>query len=144
MAQLSLDLSEAAKEYNCKEIIDFLNRPGMIEPPYAYGYLNGEKENSVIFWCENNNRSDKKYRLVVYSKVKRVLQCPSTIDIDNYPGGLSLVKDSQLSLSSFQYLEDEKKGPDINVKDNFIKSYYDGVEQFFYCNNGKWLTLLRH
>ncbi len=64
MAELPLDLSEVAKKHNCKEIANFLNLPGMIEPPYVYGYLNGEKENSAVFWCEDN-RSDKKSLLFI-------------------------------------------------------------------------------
>lgn len=144
MSQLPSDLSEIAKKYNCSAVTDFFNRPGMLDPPYVYGYLNGEKENSGVFWCKNNNRGNKEYRLVIYSRVEREFQCSPTIDTNDYPGGLSLVKDPQLSLSWFHYLEDGKKGPNINVNNNFIQSTYNGAEDLFYCNNGKWLTLFRH
>ncbi len=140
---LPLELTIFAKKNSCKAIDDFYNRPGMVEPSYVYGYLKGEKENSAIFWCRSINDKNK-YKLVIYSRIGKYSECSNVINSQNYPGGLSLIKNMNFLLSDFTYLDNNKHGPDIKViKDNFIRSYYDGVEEIFYCHKRRWLKLIR-
>lgn len=144
LAQLPPELSELAEEYGCREIPNFYDRPGHVtNPPYAYGYLEGEKKDSVVFWCERDTDGYDKYRLVVHSKVEGLLQCPATFDTGNL-GGLSIVRNPVLPLSLFWNVEDRENGPHIYVKDNFIKRDDGSDATTFYCHKGKWLVYVQH
>ena len=145
LAQLPSELSELAEEYDCREIPNFSDSfSDVTNPPYAYGYLEGEREDSVVFWCERDTDGYDKYRLVVHSKVEGLLQCPATFDTSNYPGGLSIVRNPVLPLSLFWNVEDRERGPHVYVKGNFIKSDKGGTSTTFYCHKGKWLVYLQH
>jgi hypothetical protein len=51
------ELLNVAREKGFDQINDFYkDRPGMLNPPYAYGYLPGLKENSAVFWCEKKEK----------------------------------------------------------------------------------------
>jgi len=140
---LPLDLSQVAKEHGCEEILNFMDRPGMVEPSYAYGYLPGEKENSAVFWCQSTT-DNYTYKLIVHSNDGKAFGCPGTITSNNYPGGLSISSSVQLSLTEFRYLKNNKPGPEATTSGKYIKSYYDGVEHIYYCHQGDWLILFRH
>ena len=140
-----LDLYAVAHAHDCEEIPEFMGRPGRVDPPYAYGYLKGKKEGSAVFWCRSKTDSNL-FKLVIYVNNRdSKFKCKDEVETRNYPGGISLLKDQSISLAEFTYLGEKKKGPNIvGNKDNFIMSYYDGVESIFYCYDGKWLSLFRH
>ncbi len=109
---LPLELTIFAEKNSCKAIADFYDRPGMVDPPYVYGYLKGKKENSAIFWCRSIN-DENEYKLVIYSRTGKYSGCSNVINSQNYPGGLSLIKNMNFSLSDFTYLDNNKHGPNI-------------------------------
>lgn len=126
------------------EITDFFERPGMVDPPYVYGYVEGEKEDSVVFWCRGGSKSGK-FKLIVQARAK-TFTCPAVVkETSNYPGGLSVSPGEKLELSDFKYIDSGKRlSSATRPAGKFIRSYYDGVEEYFYCHDGRWLHLLRH
>lgn len=144
---LPSDLLEIARNYQCDQIDDFYERPGMINPPYVYGYLEGQVDDSVIFWCEKKENNKRIYFLIIHStsENKGLQKCQSKITWRNYPGGLSIYQDKNMTLDDFIYLKDtQKKAPKkIKMKHNSIRSYYDGLEELFYCHDGEWLVRQR-
>src|SRR4051794_7353741 len=58
------DLVDFARANGCAPIDNFFERPGMINPPYVYGWLPGDKEKSVVFWCEKASKDRKLYNLL--------------------------------------------------------------------------------
>lgn len=143
--QLPMELVKVARNNDCKEIDNFFNRPGMVEPSYIYGYIGRDKRSSAVLWCQSTEEK-RKYFLLVYVRSGKPSGCREIITTTNYPGGLSLFKDSKLSLSKFKYVNNNNKsGPDVSeLLGNFIMSYYDGVETIYYCYEGKWLRKIRH
>ncbi len=142
------ELIEIANSLNCEQVIDFYNeRPGMIEPPFAYGVLSGDRENSAVFWCKSKN-DQRFYKLVFVSKktFRDKWDYEIIIETKNYPNGLSIVKNSKISLDNFRYIADpEKHGPDgVLPTSSVILSYYDGVAKYFYNYSGHWLICVRH
>src|SRR3990172_1931605 len=61
--QLPEELRNLAAGIGCKAVPGFYDRLGMVEPPYLYGYLPGDKEESAVFWCYREAES-KPYLLV--------------------------------------------------------------------------------
>jgi len=138
------ELQELAKQHDCSQVSDFYDRPGMIQPPYVYGYVPGEEE-SAAFWCEREGLGTRTYFLVFdfRTTAHENTKCPDKIEWPNgYPGGLSLYNDKRATLKDFVYLDEPKKRPPENVhlKHNAIRSEYDGVAAIFYCYKGKWLV----
>ena len=62
------ELSAYAMSKGCEEVRDFFKRPGMINPPYVYGYLEGRREGSAVFWCERREAENRRFRLIVISR----------------------------------------------------------------------------
>src|SRR2546422_11095056 len=59
------ELIEFAEKNNCTQLSDFFDRrPGPVNPPYVYGYLPGDEENSAVFWCKNTEPSKHLFSLV--------------------------------------------------------------------------------
>lgn len=143
---LPQELHEVALRKDCTQIDNFYNRPGMIEPPFVYGYMPGPKENSAVFWCESKKKG--KYYLVIVnnSKGTEASTCTDIVPWMNYPGGLSIYNDKNTLLDDFVYIDDPQKKPPEGIKltNNGILSYYDGVEVIFYCHKGKWIVRQRH
>jgi len=119
------------------------NRPGMVEPPYVYGYLPGYKQDSAAFWCV---RDDGAYILKFMYKEKpdKGCDCPDEIVWHNPPKGLSIYKDESVTLDRFVYIDNPKEhGPEgVHLKHNAISSEYDGVAQIFYCHEGRWMVMM--
>src|SRR2546428_6953928 len=61
------ELSAYAMSKGCEEVRDFFKRPGMINPPYVYGYLEGRREGSAVLWCERREGESRRVRLIVMS-----------------------------------------------------------------------------
>ncbi len=143
------ELVEFAERNQCSQIHDFYeNRPGPVNPPFAYGYLPGSEEDSAVFWCENHKNQKTPYSLILmYRQSQHVLtECPYKIPLSNPPGGLAIYKNRQTTLKGFVYLSKpgDKVPEDAHLEHNGIESYYDGVQTVFYCHRGKWLVRMRH
>ncbi len=140
------ELLKIATKCNCGQVNDFYNRPGMIEPPYVYGFLQGEQENSAVFWCRKKNEN-REYLLVLASKKSFSDDWSYEIIIktSNYPRGLSIVRNCKISLDNFVYISNSRKrGPKgVFPSSNVILSTYDGVSEYYYNHNGSWLISQR-
>jgi len=142
------ELIDIANSLNCEQVTDFYNnRPGMIEPPFAYGALSGERENSAVFWCRSKNAPNS-YKLVLVSRknFREKWKHEIIFETKNYPDGLSILEGLKISLDNFQYTADPKKRGPNNVlpSSKVILSYYDGVAEYFYNYNGHWLIYIQH
>lgn len=144
------ELLEVASRHNCVQITDFYeDRPGPVDPVYVYGYVPGEKWDSAVFWCKNPQAREFPYTLVFFFRKSdhELTRCPDRIDWKNPPGGLSvyLEKDTRLA-EEFVYIKDPKRKvpKKATMRTNGIMSYYDGVEELFYCYKGEWLVRQRH
>jgi hypothetical protein len=127
----------------CTMIADFFERPGMVGPPFVYGVLEGEPEDSAAFWCKKSTPSDQPFLLVVKpSESKAWCGCPSTIEWRNFPGGLSVEVRTQINLEHFRHvLNPARPGPAKQIASGrLIVSYYDGRTEAFYCHEGAWLV----
>lgn len=144
-AIMPLELIEFAAKNNCTQLSDFFDRrPGPVNPPFVYGYLPGDEESSAAFWCKNLEPKKHPYSLVfMFRDTEHELsKCPSKIEWDNPPRGLSVYKNRRTTLKGFVFLDDPKRKVPENVRlsHNGIKSYYDGVAELFYCHEGKWVV----
>lgn len=143
------ELVEVASENKCSQISDFYeNRAGPVNPPYVYGYLPGDEEDSAVFWCLDEKALHNPYVLIfVYKRTDDELtKCPNRIEWNNPPRGLSVYRDRKTTLKGFVYLNDPKRKVPENrtLSNNAIRSYYDGVEEIFYCYKGEWLLRQTH
>jgi hypothetical protein len=142
------ELVEFAERNACRQIQDFFERPGMVKPPFVYGYAPGPKENSAAFWCERLKDGERRFVLMFLIKngSDRVAKCPKEIEWANPPRGLDLYKNTGESLADFMYVDEpHARGPrDGRLIHSAIRSEYDGVEEIFYCHRGRWLVRQRH
>ena len=114
----------------------------MIDPPYLYGYLPGEREDSAAFWCHRDHR-EAPYLLVLVADGRIV----STLAWNMYPGGLSLHDSARVALSDFTYADDPGKARGPNGKlTEFppLHSEYDGIITLFYRFGDRWLYRVLH
>lgn len=141
------ELLNLANQKGCASIADFYKDRPDIDPPYVYGYLLGPKEDSAAFWCQKTQNGKKRYFLVFMFKKSNneLCNCPDIIEWQNYPGGLSIYRNAKTTLDGFVYINDPKRKVSKNVKltNNAIRSYYDGLEEIFYCYKGEWLVRMR-
>lgn len=139
------ELMHIAEKNDCSQVDDFYKRPGMINPPYVYGYLAGPSENSAAFWCKKAINNKESYLLLFMSKDEKALKCPTSIEWSNYPGGLSILHDPSMKLENFVYInKPSRSGPkNVRLRNNAILSEYDGVSEIFYCYRGEWLVRQR-
>ena len=142
------ELVQHAEKNDCSQVNEFFNRPGMLNPPYVYGYLSGEEENSAVFWCQKRIADDKPHVLLVFMKGPPDSRstCPQEIEWWNQPGGLSLYLEKSANLGMFKYLRDpQRSGPsNVRLTHKGIMSSYDGVSTMFYCHKGEWFFRLTH
>lgn len=145
---LPKELLEIAQRNGRKEVTGFYDRPGMINPPYVYGYLPCGEENSAAFWCEKKGKGERRFFLMIMRKGNKCeeLKCPDKIEWHNFPRGLSIYKGTNTTLEDFYYVNDSKRKPPKTEKlmHNAILSGYDGVEELFYCYKGEWVVRIRH
>lgn len=141
------ELVTIATEKGCGQVLDFYDRDGPIDPIFVYGYLPGNKGDSAVFWCKKAGEDDRPYRLVIMAKdLTHKNQCSDHIDWWNPPKGLSITQNSTLSLKEFRYIDSpQQAGPSSgHTQGNVIVSSYDGVSEYFYCYNGRWLFSVKH
>jgi hypothetical protein len=131
---LPRDLSEVAKALGCDAVPGFFDRPGLVDPPYLYGVLPGPRERSAVFWCKPKVGSGYLLIEVVDGAMA------DSIRWQNFPGGLSLAKDSSYDLGNFRHARDRtKSGPrGVTAASRPIVSIYDGAGAMFYRHNGEW------
>jgi hypothetical protein len=141
------ELVEYAQEQGCQPIGDFFERPGPINPPYAYfaPVLVADEEGAAL-WCQKSGAGRAQYVLLIKGSSERLFgTCPARIDYWNYPGGLSLESRRDLRLNEFRLASaPDKPGPDVSVSQEVIVSSYDGVEAIFACYRGDWLYRMLH
>jgi hypothetical protein len=136
------ELVDFAHANGCEQIDYFFARPGMVNPPYVYGWLPGDQEKSAVFWCEKTNKSEKRYSLMFKpADPKKLEGCPAVIDWWNFPGGLSIEIRPNLALRDFRFVTaPTQAGPSVEVANaRVLVDYYDGLTSLFYCYQGKWL-----
>jgi len=159
--QLPQQLRETREEIGCGPVHGFYDAPGMIDPPYLYGWLPGNKEETAVFWCYRGEEEDEPYLLVFVEGLGqgRKGRVTATIPWGAEPGGLSLfdirnaqlldsqgvkVTDSQhLPLDLFVYIDNPKEhGPKGKTTEYApLQEYYDGLMTIIYRHEGRWLWL---
>ena len=141
------ELVELARQKGCDQIEDFFKRPGLVNPPYVYGYLPGDERNSAAFWCRKKTGSSPSYSLLFMFRDTRheLARCPDRIEWENPPGGLSVYRDKRALHHGFVGVRDpiKKLRGKIRLRNNAILSEYDGVSELFYCHKGEWFVLQR-
>ena len=135
------DLIDFAAKNGCAPIRNFFDRPGMVDPPFVYGWAEGDREHSAAFWCQKQN--SKSYELMFKVRDSKLMSgCPTSIDWPNPPAGLSVELRSTLSLNTFRDATDANvPKPSGEVKNaRVIVNYYDGLTDVFFCHRGRWLV----
>lgn len=143
------ELVEHAAEQGCRQIANFYSdRPGPVNPPFVYGYLPGPEEDSAVYWCEKGPKDHPTYVLVLMFKRENgdVARCPRRVEWVNPARGLSIIRGKRLTLDDFVPLDNPRQRPPkgIRVTHPAIRSEYDGVEEIFYCHQGRWFVRQRH
>jgi hypothetical protein len=142
------ELVESATRNNCRQISDFFDRPGMVKPPYVYGYALGREQDSAAFWCERIKGDKRQFVLMFRLKNESnvMARCPKEIEWMNPPRGLDLYQNRRESLADFVFIsEPRERGPrEGRMKYSAIRSEYDGVEEVFYCHEGRWMVRQKH
>ena len=161
--QLPQELRNLAVTIGCEAVPGFYDRPGMIDPPYLYGYLPGNKEETAAFWCYRKQAKES-YLLVFVEGLGQARQgrVTSTIPWSAFPGGLSrfdtknvywydsegvrLSDSEHLPLSEFRYVDNPKEhGPEEKTtKYTPVQAEYDGVVVLFYQDGDRWLFKVFH
>ena len=137
--QLPAELAALASELHCGPVKGFFDRPGMIEPPYLYGYVPGPKENSAVFWCSKGE--DGPFLLVAM----RDGAIHSYLTWWGDPMGLSLDTLEHRDLSTFSYVDGGESGlRGEYTQHRAIVSRYGGVVVLFYEYEGRWLERVFH
>jgi hypothetical protein len=149
------ELVDFAHANGCKTIDKFFERPGMVNPPYVYGWLLGSDEDSAVFWCKKTEKTDKPYNLMLTVRdlkshelkvpdQKQLAGCPAAIEYWNAPAGLSIETRRSLELRYFHNVTDPRPRPggltDVVANARVIVDYYDGLRSTFYCYRGQWLV----
>jgi hypothetical protein len=138
---LPQELEALGAKLGCEPVPGFYDRPGMIEPPYLYGYIPGRKENSAVFWCFR--RKDEMYLFVAMrnGRIHSHFEWPY-----GFPDGLSLDTVERRLLSSFVYVDNPRmRGPEGRYTEyKPVVSYYDGMTHILYEHEGRWLVRQYH
>ena len=133
------DLREVAGELGCGEIQGFYDRPGMVEPPFLYGYFPGPKEDSALFWCQEATSGEFRFVSV------RAGSSVNSFLWRNYPGGLSVAGRETWDLAEFRYVDaPDEPGPMEETSRPPVQSEYDGVITLLYPLGDRWLFRILH
>lgn len=161
--QLPRELRELGKRIGCGPVPGFYDRPGMVDPPYLYGWPPANKEETAVFWCYRE-REEEPYLLVFAAGLGqgRKGRVNYTIPWDAYPGGLSIFdwpninfygKEDEgpydpkhVPLDAFVYIDNPKeRGPKgKTTKYAPLQESYDGSTTLIYRHEGRWLWLGLH
>ena len=152
------ELLQIAKELGCGPVPGFYDRPGMVDPPYLYGWLPRDKEETAAFWCHRDDEN-KPYLLVFVEGLGSGQEgsVTSTLAWSDYPGGLSLfdienvvgwydsegarlTNSERLPLSEFYYVDTRKPGPKGRTTEyRPLQESYDGIITLYYRDGDRWL-----
>lgn len=132
------ELALLAADLECKDVPGFYDRPEMVGSAYLYGYAPGPKEASAVFWCMRNSGTAWLFVAVRDGAVSSYFEWSF-----GYPGGLSLAESRAMPLSSFWYVnETSTRGPEgVRTSYRPVVSESDGVREYFYEHEGRWLFL---
>ena len=128
------DLGQISQKTGCIAVPGFYNRPGSIDPPYAYGIDAGIRDSSAAFWCYRE--STRTYLLVV----TRGDHVRATLSWTGFPGGLTVTRARSWALNKFRRVDDHSvAGPaDVLEEQRALQSTYDGVTATFIEYRGVW------
>jgi hypothetical protein len=142
------ELVQYAHKLDCDQVEDFFQGRSMINPPYAYGYLSGDRRDSAVFWCQKTIGDQRQFYLIIMLQDggHELAKCPRRIKWRNYPGGLEIFQDPRMSLDRFHYMDDSNRKVPQGVKatHNAIRSAAGGTQEIFYCYRGEWLVRMLH
>ena len=141
------DLIRIAEKNGYEQVDDFYNLPGMLEPCYIYGYKEGDKENSAVFWVKKKNEDQRKVYLFFISRKLRYepFNVDEILPWGKYGSGLSLFQDTTMTLNEFRLLDDQNiKGPEVRLPGNCIRQYYDGKIEILCKYEGRWYQKSYH
>jgi hypothetical protein len=130
------DLVEIAEKNGYEQVDDFYNLPGMLEPCYLYGYKEGDKKNSAVFWVKK--KGERKRSVYLFFVSRKFAHEQYTVEEilhgGKYGYGLSLFQDTTMTLDEFHLNDDyDVKGPkDVSLSGQGIKVFYDGAGEFMY------------
>jgi hypothetical protein len=136
-------LVEVAKSRSCEPLNDFFNSDDLLDPPYALGYLPGDRESSAVFFCRRGNEF---FLMVAIFDDRLKFSCQTEIPYPGNPSGLRILGGKSVPLNLFRYVDPPHRyGPKtVKTRGPIIEDYYDGVLNWFYCHDGKWLRRFLH
>ncbi len=136
------DLVEIAEKNGYEQVDDFYNLPSMLEPCYLYGYKEGDKENSAVFWVRK--KDEKRRQVYLFFVSRNFFHEPFSVDeilpSGKYGSGLSFFQDPTMMLDEFRLLKDPNvNGPkEVHLSGKGIRQYYDGKTELLYKYNNQW------
>jgi hypothetical protein len=140
------ELVDEARRQGCEQVPDFFERPGFLEPPYAYGYAPGPAEASVVFWCQRGEGPQRKFWLVIKTTAGTGgPTCPNKIEWPYKPGGVTIERGAKIDPEEFRYVSNPTRRVDKAARFALagIRTAYDGSSFTFYCSNGEWVVRSR-
>lgn len=143
------DLVAYGRVKGCEQVRDFYDRPGVLGPPYVYGYLPGPLDDSAVFWCQTGPGAKRQVWLVVKrDRAVRGYDCAEKVRWPLYPGGLSIER-AGVASDEFFYLAEWDQPKRVvpgttQLIGHAIQSEYDGLEAMLYCYRGEWIIRVRH
>ncbi|UCE65478.1 MAG: hypothetical protein JSU85_11480 [Candidatus Zixiibacteriota bacterium] len=145
---MPMELVEVAEKNGYTQVEDFYELPGMVEPCYIYGYKEGHKENSAVFWARKKDDNERNVCLLFVSRPfgYEPFKIDEVLHGGKYGRGISFFQDTNMTLDEFQLYGDYRvSGPHgVRLTGKGIRLYYDGVVEFLYKYEGKWYMLAYH
>jgi len=134
------DIVELAVQNECEAVDDFYDRPGMVEPAFAYGFAaSSPRSESVVFWCRSLGERTA-YKLVAVAAGVAAPCSGVVYETKNYPGGLSLQPVEADTLAGFASSDGHAAPSDVTFSGLVVRSVYDGVGTSHVCLEGVWLS----
>ena len=130
-------VTEWAEARGCAAITEWYGDATTFDPPYAFGWLPGDREKSAAYWCVSKG-DPKKVRLIFEGES----DCPKELEWHGSILGLSIV-DESITLDKFVYWGDPNQGKGLRrvvTRGPFLYAGYSGAGFYFYCYRDKWLV----
>ncbi len=137
---LPKDLQKVATRLNCQPVPDFYSEPGMIDPPYTYGVLEGAEESSAAFWCVRPSALSPRLVIVRGDSVVRDFEWM------NPAHGLRVVYLESVNLAMYRRVD----APAIVAvartvtRVRAIRAAEGGIETYFVEVDGVWYYTIYH
>ena len=143
---LPKNLLEICRDHGWDQVANYYKDRPYIQPPYIK-YADSNKNEVAVFWCEGSGYNEW-YLLFHTGSAGEVIDgCPKIVPWNNYPAGLTFVDNYNFnSRDGFYYIEDPTRDiKEVTTKEfGAIVNEYDGLEEVFYCLNGKWVVKMGH